>query len=112
MNTPDTFGAKMFTRFMRKGWHISFTCTYQDRVCVIPPERLDAQHLFGIYIPVMRHTWQPDLKREWYAALWSKQDKTMHGPKFEVSAHPDDTERFAAFAAWIGDLLRNPEKFT
>ena len=49
MNTPNTFGAKMFTRFMRKGWHISFTDSYQDRVCVIPPERLNAQHVFGIY---------------------------------------------------------------
>ena len=110
MNTPNTFGAKMFTRFMRKGWHISFTDSYQDRVCVIPPERLDAKHLFGIYIPVMRHTWQPDLKREWWAALQDK--NTMHGPTFEASTHPDDIERFAAFASWIGDLLRNPEKFT
>ena len=110
MNTPNTFGAKMFGRFMRKGWHISFTDSYQDRVCVIPPDRLNAQHVFGIYIPVMRHTWQPDLKREWWAALQSK--NTMLGPTFEASAHPDDVERFAAFATWIGDLLRNPAKFT
>ena len=110
MNAPNTFGAKMFGRFISKGWHITFTDSYQDRVCVIPPDRLDAQHVFGIYIPVMRHTWQPDIKREWWAALQTKD--CMLGPKFEATAHPDDTERFAAFAAWIGDLLRNPEKFT
>jgi hypothetical protein len=35
----------------------------------------------------------------------------MHGPSFEAKAIPDDTERFAAFASWVSDLIKNPKKF-
>jgi hypothetical protein len=110
MNKRDTFGAKMVHRFLAKGWHIEFSDKVQDRIVVIPPEKLNAQHLMGIYIPVLRHTWQPDPKREWWAAIWNK--NSFLGPQFEASAHPNDVELFAAFATWIGDLARNPEKFT
>lgn len=109
MNDPKTFGGKMFKRFMQKGWRIQFTDEIQDRVAVYPPDRLNAKHLFAIYIPVMRHTWQPDLGREWYAAL--QINRQMHGPTFEVKAHPDQTAAWVAFATWIGDLVKNPQKF-
>lgn len=110
MNDPKTFGGKMFKRFMQKGWRIQFTDEIQDRVAVIPPDRLNANHLFAIYIPVLRHTWQPDMNREWYAAVIT--DQKVHGPTFEVKAHPDQTAAWVAFATWIGDLVRNPQKFT
>ena len=42
----------------------------------------------------------------------SLEEQLFLGPKFEASAHPNDVELFAAFANWIGELLRNPEKFT
>lgn len=111
MYQPQTFGGQMIKRFLAKGWQIKYTSTYQDRIAVTPPDRLDALHLFGIYIPVTPHTWQPDLNREWYAALYDKNTKQVHGPIFEASAQPDETERFAQFATWIGDLISNPEKF-
>lgn len=110
MNNIDTFGARMIKRFTSRGWHIEFTDKDQDRIVVIPHDKYNVQHLMGIYIPVMRHTWQPDLKREWWAAIWS--ENKMLGPQFAASAHPDDVERFAAFAAWVGDLMRNPQKFS
>jgi len=111
MNLPQTFGGKMFKRFQQKGWDIKYTSEYQDRVAVSPPDRLNATHIFGIYIPVERHTWKPELHREWYAALYDKTTKQVHGPVFEAQAIPDDTDRFAAFATWIGDLINNPDKF-
>jgi hypothetical protein len=80
-------------------------------VAVTPPDSFGASHLFGIYIPVMRHTWQPEMDREWYAAVYDKNSKQVHGPVFEAKAIPDDTERFVAFATWIGDLINNPEQF-
>jgi hypothetical protein len=109
MYQPQTFGGKMFRRFQQKGWTIHYTDEIQDRVSVRPPDRLNSPHLFSIYIPVLRHTWQPDLSREWYAAL--QLDRQMHGPSFEAKAIPDDTERFAAFASWVSDLIKNPKKF-
>lgn len=102
----------MIKRFQQKGWQIKYTSTYQDRIAVTPPDRLGASHLFGIYIPVMEHTWQPDMTREWYAALYDKSTKQVHGPTFEAKAIPDDTERFTQFATWIGELINNPDKFT
>ena len=102
----------MFKRFLAKGWTIKFTSEYQDRVSVTPPDSFDAPHLFGIYIPVLRHTWQPEMHREWYAAIYDKNSKQVHGPVFEAQAIPDDTERFAAFATWISALINNPEQFT
>ena len=110
MNKRDTLGAQMVHRFLTKGWHIEFSDKVQDRIVVIPPEKFNQTHLMGIYIPVLRHTWQPDLNREWWACIWK--NNCFLGPKFEASAHPNDVELFAAFADWIGELLRNPEKFT
>jgi len=101
----------MIKRFQAKGWSIQYTTKDQDRITIIPPDRLQAKHLFGIYVPVQPHTWQPDMAREWYAALYDSSDKRVHGPTFEAKAHPDDEQRFVAFATWIGDLIKNPEKF-
>jgi hypothetical protein len=112
MNQTQTFGGQMFKRFLAKGWTIKFTSEYQDRVSVTPPDSFGATHLFGIYIPVLRHTWQPEMHREWYAAVYDKNSKQVHGPVFEAQAIPDDTERFAAFATWISELINEPQKFT
>lgn len=101
----------MIKRFQQKGWSIQYTTKDQDRLTIVPPDRLNCSHLFGVYVPVLPHTWQPDMNREWYAALYDSADKRVHGPTFEAKAHPDDSERFVAFATWIGDLINNPQKF-